>query len=168
MTIDQVDFLQKVAPKSPLTLAALHLSAQFAASTSEAVGKAKAEVEEAGVEPEPEVAGEAPALSQRWLTAVCARRAPPLVNFLTIDGIQGMRSFLEGEGHVKDIGSFAIFNGIAPVRSRHAVTQSRSHAVTSGPPLSFSLTHPFCLYLTWHTTQSTANAERTDQVQPSV
>ena len=86
-----------------------------------------AEVEEAGVEPEPEVAGEVPALSQRWLTAVCARRAPPLVNFLTIDGIQGMRSFLEGEGHVKDIGSFAIFNGIAPVRSRHAVTQSRSH-----------------------------------------
>ena len=147
MTIDQVDFLQKVAPKSPLTLAALHLGAQFAASTSEAVGKAEAEVEEAGVEPEPEVAGEAPALSQRWLTAVCARRAPPLVNFLTIDGIQGMRSFLEGEGHVKDIGSFAIFNGIAPVRS-HAVTQSHSHAVTQSrliPPFpSLSPTHSVC------------------------
>jgi hypothetical protein len=41
-------------------------------------------------------------------------RAPPLVNFLTIDGITGMRSFLESEGRVADIGSFAIFAGIAP------------------------------------------------------
>ena len=107
MSLEDVNFLRRVAPKSPLTLTALSLGCMSGATA----GKAEAE-------PEPEVGvaevAEAPALSCRWLAQVQSRRAPPLVNYITIDGIEGMRRFLNDEGQVPDIGEFSIFAGVAP------------------------------------------------------
>ena len=107
MALEDVKFLQQVAPKSPLTLAALSLT-----PTSGVIQSTTDSVPEPEVEPL-EVA-DAPALSSRWLTQVRSRRAPPLFNFLTINGIEGMRRFLNDESHVPDIGGFSIFAGIAP------------------------------------------------------
>jgi hypothetical protein len=105
MALEDVKFLQQVAPKSPLTLAAFSLT-----PTSGVI--------ESAAESEPEVepleVADAPALSSRWLTQVRSRRAPPLFNFLTINGIEGMRRFLNDESHVPDLGGFSVFAGIAP------------------------------------------------------
>lgn len=107
MPLEDVNFLQRVAPKSPLTLTALSLGHMSGATA----GAAETEPEPEGEATE---VAEAPALSCRWLAQVQSRRAPPLVNFQTIDGIEGMRKFLKDEGQVPDIGEFSIFAGVAP------------------------------------------------------
>jgi hypothetical protein len=108
MALEDVNFLQRVAPKSPLTLTALSLGHMSSATE----GTPETQPEPEGIEAA-EVA-DAPALSCRWLAQVQSRRAPPLVNFQTIDGVEGMRRFLNDEGQVPDMGEFSIFAGIAP------------------------------------------------------
>ena len=90
MALEDIAFLQRVAPKGALTLAALHEAA---------AAEGRAEEGSTGA-------------SCRWLASILEQRPLPLVSYLTIEGVEGMRAFLSGQANVTGMDSFSIFEGV--------------------------------------------------------